>query len=84
MVDRSPNTPVYDGNPISVNQDVHRSLRKGMERTYHGPIEFLQVGLAVECDVDSRNKRPNGLKNDGDIIQASPETRISFRMAEKG
>ena len=85
MVDRSPNTPIYDGDPISVNQDVHRSLRrKGWNRIYHGPIEFLQAGLAVECDVDSRNERPNGLDNDGHIIQAAPEIRISLRMAEKG
>jgi hypothetical protein len=49
MVDRSPNTTIYDGDPISVNQDIYRSLRrKGRNRTYHGPIEFLQAGLAVE------------------------------------
>ncbi len=61
--------PICGGGPGS---ELSTPLSGADTVTHHGPVQLLEMRLAVEADVDARDKGPEDLKHDGDVVEAHP------------
>ena len=52
-------------------------------RTHHGPIDLLQIGLAVKAKINARYEAAENLEQNGDIVYPDPEVEIESGVAQK-
>ena len=61
-----------------------RSCRGPAMATHNGPVQLLELRLAVEADVDARDEGPKDLKHDGHVVEAHPQVPVVAGVAEQG
>ena len=76
--------PICGGVGVGHGNELSTHFRGFGTATHHGPVELLEMRLAVEADVDARDEGPEDLKHDGHVVEAHPQVPVVAGVAEHG